>query len=85
MPAADGRLDEWGRSALEAVRLAAERWVRVQANMSLGAYETFEARGELPEPDWPDADLRALLKVGFRDKLITSADHPVLRKLRGEV
>lgn len=85
MPAADGRLDEWGRSALEAVALATERWVRVQANMSLGAYEAFEARGDLPEPDWPDADLKSLLKVAFRDKLINSLDHPVLRKLRGEV
>jgi hypothetical protein len=85
MPGEDGRLDSWSESALEAVKLAGEGWVRVQSNMSLGAYEVFTARGELPEPEWPDADLRGLLKVAFRGKVIDSTEHPVLRKLRGEV
>ena len=35
-----------------------EKWVRVTANMSLGAYEIFEASGDLPEPVWPDYLLR---------------------------
>jgi len=85
MPGEDGRLDSWSESAVEAVKLASEGWVRVKSNMSLGAYEPFLACGELSEPEWPDTDLGGLLKVAFRDKLINSADHPVLRKLRGEV
>src|SRR5437764_377379 len=52
LPGADGRVDEWSRSALEAADLAAKGWVRVQANMSLGAYEVFQATGNLPEPEW---------------------------------
>jgi hypothetical protein len=44
LPAADGRkITEWYRSAAEAAELAMKRWVRVKANMSLGAYEVFEA------------------------------------------
>ena len=85
LPGPDGKLDEWSRSAQEAARLAMGGWVRVQANMGLGAYDVFQAVAALPEPQWPEEPLRELLKVGFNGKLIDTLDHPVLRKLRGEV
>jgi hypothetical protein len=37
------------------------KWVRITANMSLGAYEIFEATGDLPDPTWPDLALFAEL------------------------
>lgn len=37
LPGPDGKIDEWSRSALEAANLASGRWVRVMANMHLGA------------------------------------------------
>ena len=49
-----GKHNEWHRSAAEAAELAMKRWLRLTANMSLGAYEVFEATGDLPEPEWPD-------------------------------
>jgi hypothetical protein len=85
LPGADGRVDEWSRSALEAADLAARGWVRVQANMALGAYEVFQATGNLPEPEWPDLPLKELLRVAFRDRFVDTIDHPILRRLRGEV
>ena len=85
MPGPDGKIDAWGRTALEAAKLAQEGWVRVTANMSLGAYEVFKATGDIPEPEWPETPFRELLRVSFKDKLIDTLDHPVLRKLRGEV
>jgi hypothetical protein len=85
MPAPDGKFDEWGRSALEAADLAQKGWVRVTSNMSLGAYEVLAATAPLPDPQWSDQSLGGLLKVGFKDRYIDRADHPVLRKLRGEV
>ena len=85
LPGPDGKLDEWSRSAQEAARLAMGGWVRVQANMGLGAFDVFQAVAALPEPQWPEEPLRELLKVGFNGKLIDTLDHPVLRKLRGEV
>jgi hypothetical protein len=39
MPDAEGKLDDWNRSALEAAKMAKEKWVRVASNRSLGAYE----------------------------------------------
>lgn len=84
LPGADGKLDEWNRSALEAATMAIGRWVRVAANMNLGAYEVFQATGDIPNPQWPDAPFSELLRIAFKDRFITSLDHPVLRRLRGE-
>jgi hypothetical protein len=53
--------------------------------MALGAYDVFEATATLPEPQWPDQSFQELLKVGFKDRQIDSLDHPVIRKLRGEI
>jgi hypothetical protein len=85
LPGPDGKLDDWNQSALEAAQRAQVRWVRVQANLSLGAYEVYEATAPLPEPKFPDLPLMELLKIGFKGKFIDSLDHPVLKKLRGEV
>jgi hypothetical protein len=85
LPGTDGRHDEWSRSALEASQMAIERWVRVVANMHLGAYDVFYSTAELQEPEWPDKPLGELLRLAFRDKFIDSIDHTVLRKLRGEL
>jgi hypothetical protein len=57
----------------------------VQANLALGSYEVHQALGNLPDPEWPGMPLNDLLRVAFRDRLITTMDHPVLRRLRGEV
>ena len=84
LPREDGRLDEWNRSALEAADMARERWVRVAANMSLGAYEVYEAAGSIPDPDWPDVTFRALLEIAFKGRFIQNLDHPVIHRLRGE-
>jgi hypothetical protein len=85
LPAEDGRLDEWSRSAFQATELAVKHWVRVAANMALGAYEVFQARGALPDPDWPDVDFQTIVRTAFKDQFIQSLDHPVIRRLRGGI
>lgn len=84
LPAADGKVLEWHRSAAEAAEKAMSSWLRVKANMALGAYDLFEASSTIPDPIWPIAPLRDLLKIGFKDKLVDSLDHPVIKRLRGE-
>lgn len=85
LPDEDGRHDEWNRSALEAAEIAQRHWIRVAANMSLGAYEVYEATGALPDPIWPDMNFQEILKVAFKGRYIAELDHPVIRRLRGEL
>jgi hypothetical protein len=85
LPGSDGRHDEWNRSALEAVEIARRNWIRVVANISLGAYEVYQATGDLPEPEWPAVAFEEIVKIAFKDRFIRGLDHPVVRRLRGEV
>lgn len=85
MPGEDGRHDEWNRSALDVASRAESKWLRVVANMSLGAYDTYIATGDLPEPEWPDLSLHEILKLAFRDRYIDSHEHPAVKRLRGEL
>jgi hypothetical protein len=84
LPRADGRIDGWGRSALDAADEAKSRWVRLTSNMSLGAYEIAVASGLASEPDWPELPFQEIIKIAFRDKMISDWNHPVLKRLRGE-
>jgi hypothetical protein len=81
----EGRHDEWNRSALDAADTATKRWVRLVANMQLGAYDVHTAEGTLDDPEWPDISFKRVLEVAFKDRFIETLDHPVLRRLRGEV
>lgn len=85
LPGEDGRHDEWNRSAMDAAHRAQQRWIRVAANMSLGANEAYDAVSSLPEPEWPDLDFQEILRLAFKDHFITSLDHPVILRLRGEM
>ncbi len=83
LPASDGRTLEWHRSAQEAAERAMGRWLRVKANMALGAYEMFEAASSIPDPEWPALPFNELLRIAFRDRLVDRIDHAVIKRLRG--
>lgn len=55
------------------------------ANMSLGGYEVFQATGGLPEPQWPDTSFQELVDIAFKGRFIDSMDHPVLKRLMGQM
>jgi hypothetical protein len=83
LPEAGGRKSLWAESGHDAAGYAMKSWVRVTANMSLGAYEIKRATTLVAEPDWPTMSFGELLKIAFRGYLIDSLDHPVVRRLRG--
>ncbi|MBX9653620.1 hypothetical protein K2Y11_08390 [bacterium] len=84
-PGVDGKDNEWHRSAREAAHIGMKRWIRVTANRSLGAYETSITKATLPDPTWPTQTLQDLVRIAFRKRFIDTVDHPVLRRLRGEI
>ncbi|KRR02441.1 hypothetical protein CQ12_37725 [Bradyrhizobium jicamae] len=79
----DGRTSEWNVSAATAAQHAMKDWVRVKSNMSLGAYEIFEAQGSIPDPIWPELSFEEIIRIAFKDKIIRSFDHPVVKRLCG--
>ncbi len=83
LPTPDGKDLDWWRSGREAADRATRTWVRVRANMNLGAYEIYEAAATLSEPEWPDLSYWDLIKIAFKDHLIGDLDHPVIKRLRG--
>lgn len=83
LPDESGRRNAWAETAREAYELAKSAWVRLAPDMSLGAYRIYEAEGQLSEPVWPEKTLPELLKLGFKDRIIDSAEHPVIKRLRG--
>jgi hypothetical protein len=83
LPAPDDRKTEWPRSAREAAELAMTRWVRMKANMSLGAYEITVAESVMADPVWPELPYAELVRIAFRERIVTTLDHPVIRRLRG--
>ena len=85
LPGPDGTLDSWNKSAHVAAATAVNDWVRVVANMQLGAYDVISAGGQIPEPSWPDLALDEILSIAFEGCIIDSIDHDVVRRLRGEV
>jgi len=85
LPGPDGKDMNWWKSGREAAQLAMKDWVRVKANMNLGAYDIFKAGSVISEPEWPTLGYWELIKIAFRDHLIDRIDHPVIKRLRGQV
>jgi hypothetical protein len=85
LPGPDGKLDSWNLSAHEACRMAEAEWIRVKSNQSLQGYDVEVASAALSEPSWPTMPFSEILRIAFRDRYISALDHPVLRRLRGEV
>jgi len=81
----DGRINSWHASAHAIVQQAMTSWVRLMSNRPVGAYECVVAMGDYGEPSWPESKLEDLLRLAFKDRIIETPDHLVLRKLRGEI
>lgn len=85
--AKEGKRDNaWLTSAQAGARLAQKHWVKVASNRDLAAYEIIQAAGHYPDPEWPaDLVFDDLVKLAFKDHVIRDMQHPVLRRLRGEI
>jgi hypothetical protein len=74
---------EWADSAINLAEQAKGAWLRVISNTNAGRYEAWPAEVQMPEPKWSDRSLTELIKLAFRDRMIDSLDHEIIRKLRG--
>jgi hypothetical protein len=83
LPRSDGRTNRWSESCLEGAELAQTRWLRISADMNVGAYQFYEPIDKLPDPEWPDYIFGEILKVAFSSRYIDSLNHPIVKRLRG--
>jgi hypothetical protein len=83
LPGNDGRTSEWHSSAMRIAQEAKKGWVRMVANMTVGAYDLYTTTADLPPPKWPDKSMGELIQIAFKDRFIASMDHPIVRKLQG--
>ena len=81
-PATDNK---WHESALECAAQAEKQWVRIASDMHAGMYVPYPAKVELSEPEWPPkVTFQDFIRLGFKDRVIDSLDHPILKRLWGE-
>jgi hypothetical protein len=87
LPDADGKHNTYNKSRMEHYNTAKTKWVKISANKELGAYDIFAPSAILPEPEWPEKPVHITdaLQIAFKDRYIDSEDHPILRRLRGDV
>jgi hypothetical protein len=84
LPSPDDKPNAWWQSAREAAELAMTKWVRMRANMSLGAYDLFTAESDIPDPEWSELEpFQDLLRIAYRGRLVVDLDHPVIKRLSG--
>ena len=72
-------------SALAAAQAAMSRWVRISANRRSAGMTCLRQWGNSHQPEWPELSFQELLRLAFKDRFIDSNNHPILRRLRGEM
>lgn len=82
---AERGLDEWSKSALIAMETAKTKWTKMKSNLDAQCYEAFTAKGNLGEPTWPETGIDELLAIAVRNRVISTMDHPVIKRLNGEL
>jgi hypothetical protein len=85
LPNSDGWENTWTESARECSVAAENHWCRMSSNMPKNRYEFVIAQSELAAPKFPNKPFPELLLLAFRDRVIDSPNHEILRKLRGEI
>jgi len=86
-PDSEGKDSEYNRTRRLAYKAAETQWVKLQRNDPIGAYDTILAMSQLPEPEWPaePENIIKAIELAFKDRFIDDHNHPILKKLRGEL
>ena len=64
-------------------------WIQATSRAAEGV-ESYQVKmahdpDAFPDPKWPTRPLEDLLEITFRNASIDTLDHPVLKRLRGEI
>jgi hypothetical protein len=80
------QVNPWHSSAIEAAQIAESKWVQVKSDTTAGRYVVSTPISDFADPNWSDIpDRDKLLELCFKDRVIQTANHPIAKKLRGEL
>lgn len=85
LPGPDGKVQSWVEVPLEAARSAEAKWTKLYWDQAQKRHRIKVSEYLTDDPVWPTPTLGELLRLAFKDRVITSLDHPILKRLRGEV
>jgi hypothetical protein len=85
LPGSDGKSPPWVEIPLEAAKAAEVKWTKLFWDQSQKRHRVKVSDHIDEEPEWPTQTLSELLRLAFKDRVIATQDHPVLKRLRGEV
>jgi hypothetical protein len=85
LPGADGKEPDWVSIPLAAAREAESKWTKLYWDQAQRHHRIKVSDHLADEPRWPTQTFSELLRLTFRDRVITTLDHPILKRLRGEV
>ena len=83
VPTTGAYYESWYQSAIDAANAAETQWVQLETMKD--NYDFLAAPGINVEPVWPDLTFAEILRLAFKDRYIDTIDHPLLKKLRGEI
>jgi hypothetical protein len=83
LPDPDGKHNGWHATALVAAERAKTTWVRLQPNQASGGYDLLTATQLGLNPVWPDMSFQDIIRLAFKQRLIDTCEHPVIKQLLG--
>ena len=86
LPDENGKQMEWHRTAIIGAETGKTQWTSIRADIYAGFNKIHVADGDLGEPKWPSLPYEEILRIAFREEgIIGSVDHPIVKRLRGQI
>jgi hypothetical protein len=76
------RLDNAASSSLAAMQVAKKKWIKLVWRGH--SFVALTAKKELSSPEWPEIGFDEMLELAFKDRVIDSPDHAVIKSLVGD-
>ncbi len=76
LPGADGKVPVWVSIPLEAAKNAETKWTKLFWDQSQRRHRIKVSEYLADEPNWPELPFSELLRLAFKDRVISSLDHP---------
>jgi hypothetical protein len=74
----------WHETGMDGAIIAQTKWVQRIVDMKNGRYVFNEMLCQLPDPQWPDVKFIELLRVSFKNSVISNVDDIEVLKLEGK-